>query len=69
MILSAQTFRGIGLDSSAVFPKPIPLKVLLPNATIDKMYAIVSNLCIFMLKTIVFVSVFDDYAYQIELFA
>ena len=28
MSLSAQTFRGIGLDSSAVFPKPIPLKVL-----------------------------------------
>ena len=41
-----------------------------PNCTVfDKMYVVGLDLCIFMLKVVVFVSVLGDYAYQIELFS
>ena len=33
------------------------------------MYAACADLCIFMLKVVVFVVVLGDYAYQIELFS
>ena len=45
-------------------PKKFPEK-----RTIDKMYADSGQMCIFMLKLVVFVLVFEVYAYQIELFS
>ena len=45
-------------------PKKFP-----EERTIDKMYADNDQMCIFMPKVVVFVSVFDGYAYQIELFS
>ena len=39
------------------------------NSEPDKMYAVDTELCIFMLKVTVFVPVLGVYAYQIELFS
>ena len=39
------------------------------NGEPDKMYADGVKMCIFMLKVVVFVAVFEVYAYQIELFS